>query len=417
MQTGWKKLTGVLLLFTTQCTWAADDLLPRTAQPDQPPYFSQIVEYEIVRENRIVRLMDYRLKVFRKGWYTDQRGYQYNGYWAFENHTKELSSRLKSEGSQAAPAERPLGKPLRPVRPENVPSQSAEALPLSVSIPRPPALLKKPPSVLTDVDWNKKSVKPDNALLPHLETAQQGVFLWQSNIRGRFNLCPVDEAEARSNGTEEHFYIPQIVASGRVWILRSELADLIYRYQEGGLDEEDGARRLVRLVRRFESLESQIWSLSQNGQAAYYTKLGEALPAIKKAGTAFNPYGDEQDKLWVARWMLIAQDTAVWLEREREVAPSVRGETRQSREILERALRKMEKSSPWHLRPDEQAALTKQIYRATQSIAGRYAQISDQYKESGNQDGYLDVIGWLGANENLRVYAHTLIQILEPQTK
>jgi len=94
-------------------------------------------------------------------------------------------------------------------------------------------------------------------LLALLLETREGVLQWQANMHGRFALCPVDKAEARSNGTLETLYIPWEVVSGRIWLVKVQLDNLIYSLRKNDHANEKWMATFVQWVRRLEALESQ----------------------------------------------------------------------------------------------------------------------------------------------------------------
>ncbi len=425
------------------------ELMARTAVPDQPPFYN-IVVYEVLdtKRNLIVKKQEWTRQTYTNAFY-DQYGRLHSGSWVKEKGSQELSTRpvpaaatvveksiesqaVKStikgtiiEPKSARASKLEVHVPSRSIDREEIPSEFPESGPVvaeksAAPLRVPERLLKELPSSVVALDWlgdNEQLGDSDAAdLLALLLEMREGVLEWQANMHGRFALCPVDKAEARDNGTLETLYIPYEVVKGRIWLVKVQLDNLIYGLRKNEHANEKWMATFVQLVRRLEALESQLQAIAEESKRMYHKTITDGLSAIKKYAIRFNAVESEKRKTWVLRWQVIAESLQVI--RERSPVFRTAFTTKKQKEWddaiaeLSEAASAITDEGPWTTPLSKQESLSRQIYKASNRLAKYYTEAAEWVDAGLKPDPHIDAIAVLGANEDVRIFTFTQLQLL-----
>lgn len=427
-------------------------LMPRTRLPDQPPTFYNITvweEYDPAR-NVIVKKQEWQ-QYTRQSFVNQWRQWQYQ--WVTSNHSKELSTRAMPAPTPAPTpvkvaeplkasaqpidddAQKPASKehtedeagsqlagrlaivPKRPIEKEFIPEKFSEKGP--ERIVRPKNLISSLPAAMESVAWFGKKSKPVPAenILPQLENLRESVLAWQSDMHGRFGLCPVDKAEAEANGTLEKIYVPYQVASGRIYLVRAEVDLLIHQIQTG-TSTELWSSALLQLLRRLDALESQLRLLTDEKEKPYSESILGSIRELAAWTDSWNPATDESDRRWVLRWQNIAEDLQIAHERREDVRAHLPNKFHEhfNRRMsdLDDISKKLGKS-PWKKSLADQERVARRIYVATNELSRYYETLSDTADSGMKPSEYLKILGYMGATEDLRVFSLTILQSVTEQ--
>lgn len=416
------------------------ELMARTPVPDQPPFYN-IVVYEVLdtKRNLIVKKQEWVRQTYTNGFY-DQYGRFYQGSWVKEKGSQEISTRpVPSAAVVEKPAvagtviEPKAGKssklevhvPSRSIDREEIPSEFPEAGPATVEkaaapLRVPEILLKQSPSSIRALDWLGDSEQLGDSeatdLLALLLETREGVLEWQANMHGRFALCPVDKAEARDNGTLETLYIPWEVVSGRIWLVKVQLDNLIYGLRKNDHANERWMATFVQLIRRLEALESQLQAIAEESQRAYHKTITSTLSAMKKYANRYNAVESEKRKTWVLRWQVIAESLQVIRERssvfQKAFSSKKQKEWNDAIEALNAAASGIVDEGPWTTPLSQQEELSRAIYKASNRLAKLYPEAAEWVDAGLKPDPHIDAIAVLGANEDVRIFTFTQLQLL-----
>lgn len=439
-------LLAQIVLLSGAHAFAGDgpELMARTPVPDQPPFYN-IVVYEVLdtKRNLIVKKQEWVRHTYTNGFY-DQYGRFYQGSWVKEKGSKELSTRpipsttaatqpavtgIATEAKKAAkPSKVEVHVPSRTIDREEIPSEFPEAGPEMVEkaaapLRVPESLLKQLPASVRALDWFGDSEKLGDSeasdLLAILLETREGVLEWQANMHGRFALCPVDKAEARDNGTLETLYIPWEVVSGRIWLVKVQLDNLIYGLRKNEYANQMWMSSFVQLVRRLEALESQLQAIAEESQRAYHKTITGALASMKKYAIRYNAVESEKRKTWVLRWQLIAESLQVIRERsavfQKAFSSKKQKEWNEAIDGLNAAASKITDDGPWTIPLAQQEILSREIYKASNRLAKLYPDAAEWVDAGLKPDPHIDAIAVLGANEDVRIFTFTQLQLLSEE--
>jgi hypothetical protein len=427
------------------------DLMPRTRMPDSPPKHTDIYVYEewdAVRK-LIVKKMDYKYRE----WVPEHRvqiGYnRYRvepGFYRITKGSHEVSTRAWLKPTELLPVA-PMKDPVDPEHaetpervvkesgrvvvprnaqgneqiPDSFPqvdrSEGAESSKKVTILP----LLGEEPEAMVSIDWAESWKGADeqdfSALLDELKRLKTAVLQWQSNMHGRFGLCPVDKMEAKQNGTLEQVYVPYQVVSGRIYLLKVELGYLISQIEKGSTPEEWVAT-LLRVVRRMEAIESMANALKKDKDLAFFEVLEESKRALMTSSEEINPFESKVDKQWILRWQVIAQNLAVFEDRSQKLGTVL---DKSSRELVEKTREayseaaKLMGDAPWELSVKKQNKIARLIYTGAQETSKVYERMAQQSDETTEAKAYLNRLGLLGSNEDLRVASYFILDVIQDQ--
>ena len=449
--------------------FAAKPVLMKTQRPaDKPPQYD-IKIFEEVDKNRgeIIKKATWteKGKYFdnRLGWVTTStKKFQLlgrrpiNSLPDVEAETEEANERDIAPDPRIAPEPPPYSPPSRPIAPPppvvqegrreknregfQLPKKVArheripEIFPDNLEAPAPkpkakievpvaPPLTKSVVAALQTLDWDFRpgqwSQEERDDLVKSVERAQEAIGDWQSNLHGRFALCPIDKVEAKTNGTLETLYIPYEVVSGRVWLAKHGAHRVRYLVTTE-FEEGNWTLAFMLLIRRLESLDRMLARVAKEGasdQLPYLNSLRDAMksldPYVKRLGSRHS----DDERIWATRWQLIALELVVIKERGEIIAdaltPKERARWSELRSQFEDLNREIG-STPWKDSLSKQWKFSERLYKVANEASELYVSLAD-YVDSGEaKRHHLDFLAVMGSLEDLRLFSLTQAEDLAP---
>ncbi len=172
----------------------------------------------------------------------------------------------------------------------------------------------------------------------------------------------------------------------------------------------------VQMFRRLEALESQLQAIAEESKREYHKTITSALSAMKKYASRYNAVGSDKRKTWVLRWQVIAESLQVIRERSSVVQPAFSSkkqkEWNQAVDAINMAASGIADEGPWTTPLSKQEQLSREIYKAINRLAKLYTDAAEWVDAGLKPDPHIDAIAVLGANEDVRIFTFTQLQLL-----